>query len=473
MNKKRQLVKNTIIIFIGKVCTQLISFFLLPLYTGYLATKDYGIVDLITTYVTLLVPIITLELEMSIFRYLVDSRGKEKEEKKLISNNFLILGYSLLSFVILYFIVTCFWQLNYRFLILFDILVCVLSGNFLQVARGFGRTVDYAISCIITGVVTILSNIFLIVFCDMGASGMIISMALANLMCALYLFIRLKLYKKIDFSLIDKKLIKSMYKYSIPLVPNGISWWIVNVSDRTIISYVLGVGANGLYAVSNKFPTILSSLLGIFNLSWSESAALHINSKDRDQFFSDVSNTVVKLFTSLGVGMIACMPFIFPLLINTKYNDAYFYIPILVLAAVFNVIICLYSAIYIAWKKTKEVAITTIIGAVVNILVNIVFIRYIGLYAASLSTAISYFVMMVYRHVDLKKYMKIKYEPFLLIKTIGIFFLAIFSYYQQNLVFSIISLMIVIVYAFILNKQFLLTSGKSVIKKLGLLKRHI
>ena len=53
MNKKKQLAKNTIIIFFGRVCTQLISFFLLPLYTSYLATKEYGTVDLIQTYVTL------------------------------------------------------------------------------------------------------------------------------------------------------------------------------------------------------------------------------------------------------------------------------------------------------------------------------------------------------------------------------------------------------------------------------------
>ena len=101
MNKKKQLAKNTIIIFFGKVCTQLISFFLLPLYTSYLATKEYGLVDLIQTYVTLLVPIITMELEMSIFRYLVDSRGKEKDTKKLISNNFFVLGISLTLFSIL------------------------------------------------------------------------------------------------------------------------------------------------------------------------------------------------------------------------------------------------------------------------------------------------------------------------------------------------------------------------------------
>ena len=92
MNKKKsQLIKNTIIIFIGRTCTQFISYLLLPVYTSYLTKNDYGIVDLITTYITLIVPIITLELEMSIFRFLVDSRDDKKKTSKLISNNFYVL----------------------------------------------------------------------------------------------------------------------------------------------------------------------------------------------------------------------------------------------------------------------------------------------------------------------------------------------------------------------------------------------
>ena len=465
MNKKRQLAKNTIIIFFGKVCTQLISFFLLPLYTGYLATSEYGKVDLITTYVTLLVPLITLELEMSIFRWLVDSRGKEKEAEKLISNNFFVLGVGLSIFTLLYILVTTFWHIEFRWLILIDIIVCTLSGNLLQVARGFGRTLDYSISCIITGLTTILSNIVLIVFLGLKADGMIISMALANGFCSLYLFLRMKLYKMINFKLKDFKLIKEMNKYSIPLIPNGVSWWIVNVSDRSIISIVLGSAANGLYAVSNKFPTILSSLLGIFNLSWSESAALHINAPDRDEFFSSVCNTIVKLFTALGVGMIACMPFIFPILINIKYDEAFYYIPFLVLGSIFNVLICLYSAIYIAKKLTKQVAATSVIGAIINILVNVVFIKYIGLYAAALSTAISYFAMMVYRHIDLKKYIKIKFEKNLLLKTVLIYSFAIICYYQRNLLIDIICLIIVVIYCFLLNKDFIFVTIKDLKKK--------
>lgn len=466
MSKKSALMKNTMIIFCGKVCTQLISFFLLPLYTGYLSTGDYGVVDLITTYVTLLVPIITLELEMSIFRYLVDSRGKDKETKKLMSNNFFILLISLCIFTFIYIIVVQFFKFDFKWLILFDIIICTLSGNFLQISRGMGKTLDYAISCIITGAFTIVSNIFLIAVLRLGARGMIISMALANGLGALYLFVRLKLYKLINFKLVDKKLIKDMYHYSIPLVPNGISWWIVNVSDRSIISFVLGAGVNGLYAVSNKFSTILSSLLGIFNLSWSESAALHINSPDRDEFFSDISNTVIKLFTSLGVGMIACIPFVFPLLINSKYNDAYYQIPILVLGAVFNVVICLYSAIYIAKKMTKQVASVSIIGAIINIIINVIFIKYIGLYAASISTAVSYFVMMVYRHIDLKKYVNIKYESGLVIKTVLIFTFSIVLYYQKNLILDIINLIVVVIYAIVMNRDFLNSGKKLLLSKL-------
>ena len=466
MNKKKQLAKNTIIIFFGKVCTQLISFLLLPLYTAYLATSEYGIVDLIQTYVTLLVPIITLELEMSIFRWLIDSRGKDKETKKLISNDFYILFLSLGIFSILFLIVISFVHIPFKFIILIDIIVCVLSGNFLQISRGLGKITDFSISCILTGLTTVITNIILIIFCHMQAEGMIISMALANGVCSLYLFLRLKLYKMIDLKQVDHKLLKGMYKYSIPLVPNGISWWIVNVSDRSIISIVLGASFNGLYAISNKFPTIISSLTGIFNLSWSESASLHINSKDRDEFFSDITNTIIRLFSTLGVGMLACMPFIFPIMINSKYHDAYLYIPPLVVGTIFNVAICLYSQIYLAKKMSKQVASTTILGAVINILINVVFIKYIGLFAASLSTMVSYMVMAIYRHFDLKKYVNIKISKMLLVKVFLMFTLISISYYINNVYLNIVSLIIVCIDAYFLNRQLLKDSIKTVLSKI-------
>ncbi len=452
MDKKKKLVKNTLIIFFGRVSTQFIGFLLLPLYTSFLTTSDYGIVDLITTYVVLLIPIITLELEMSVFRYLIDVRGKIKETKRIISNNFYVLFKSLTIFVLLYLLLSSIFDFDYKWIILLDIVICTFNGNFLQIARGLGDNVGYAISCIITGLSTILFNILFIVGFDMGATGMLLAILIANGLGAIFLFFREKLYKKINFKLKDNTLIKEMRKYSLPLVPNSISWWIVNAADRTIIALFLTTSANGIYAVANKFPTILSALLGIFNLSWSESAALNINSKDRDKFFSEVTNTVFKLFSSLGVGMIAVLPFLFPILIDSSFNEAYNYIPILVLGAVFNVLICIYTGIYIAKKETKKVMNTTIIGAIINILFNVIFIHFIGLYAAAISTALSYLAMLVYRHFEMKKVMNIKLEKNLILKSVAIFVFAIVLYYINNLYLNIFSLLIVILYSYILNK---------------------
>ena len=468
-NKKKQLVKNTIIIFLGKTSTQLISFFLLPLYTAYLTTSQYGLVDLIQTYVTLLVPILTLETEMSIFRYLIDSRGKEDDTEKLMNNNFYILFISMLIFSFVYLLVCLTTNIPYKLLIYFDVLVCLLSGNFLQVARGMGKTVDFSIACVVTGITTIISNLILIVGLGFRADGMILSMALANGVCSIYLFIRLKLYKYLSFKLKDTKLIKGMLKYSLPLVPNGVSWWIVNVSDRTIISWLIGSAANGLYAISNKFPTILSSLLGIFNLSWSESSSLHINDPDRESFFSDVINSMIKLFSCIGLCLITVMPFIFPIFINNKFHDAIYYIPILVIAYVFNVVISLYTGIYIGLKKTKEVASTTIIGAIINIVLNLMFIKIIGIWAAAISTALSYFAMMMYRYFDLKKYMKITFDKKALLSLLFVFTLAFVIYYYNNLYLNILSLVLSIIYAYFLNRTFIKSGVKTVLRKMKII----
>ena len=466
MSRKKELMKNTLIIFFGKACTYLISFLLLPLYTSYLQPSDYGLVELITTYVTLLVPIITMDLEMSIFRFLVESRGKEKNTKTLINNNFYMLGICLTLFSTLYLIVTCFVNVPFRFLILIDIIVCVLSENFLQVARGFGKTLVYSISCILTGLTTIVMNIILISVFHMGAEGMITSMALANFVCSIYIYLKLDLKSYFDYKSVDKKIIKEMYKYSIPLIPNGISWWIVNVSDRSIISFVLGDGANGIYGISNKFSTIISSLTGVFNISWSESAALHINSEDRDEFFTDIMNTAFKVFAAIGVLMLALMPFVFPILINVKFNEAYQYIPFLVLGVVFNVGLCLYNQVYLAKKLSKQVASTAMAGAAINIIINVLLIKRIGLYAAALSTTISYFVMMIYRHFDVKKYVKIKIEKPFIIESILIYTLAIYLYYQNNFFGNILNLVIVSIYSVYINSNFIKSTYRTIMNKI-------
>ena len=71
MSKNSELAKNTFIIFIGKFCTQFISFLLIPIYTNLLPTTDYGYIDLVQSYISLLVPILILRLDSGIFRFLI------------------------------------------------------------------------------------------------------------------------------------------------------------------------------------------------------------------------------------------------------------------------------------------------------------------------------------------------------------------------------------------------------------------
>ena len=88
MNKEKLLLKNTAIVTFGKICTQLMTFLLLPVYTAVLTNEEYGIVDLLNTLVSLFIPIVTLQIEQGVFIFLIDCRDNEKEQKKIIKMHF-------------------------------------------------------------------------------------------------------------------------------------------------------------------------------------------------------------------------------------------------------------------------------------------------------------------------------------------------------------------------------------------------
>ena len=104
MNREKSLFKNTIIITIGKICTQLITFFLLPLYTGVLSTSEYGIVDFLNTIVSLCLPIVTLQIEQATFRELIEVREDKEKEKFIISSSIITVMFQCAIFLILFFI---------------------------------------------------------------------------------------------------------------------------------------------------------------------------------------------------------------------------------------------------------------------------------------------------------------------------------------------------------------------------------
>ena len=465
MNKNKELVKNTIIIFIGKFCTQFITLLLLPLYTHFLSTEDYGYIDLIQTYLTFFIPLILLKIDAGIFRFLIDARKSEEEKNKIITNGIFIMFVELIISTILFAVAVKIFSIKYSILIVMNLISLSVLTFLLQIVRGIGKNKQYSFSSIIAAIVTIVLNLIFLVGFHKNGKYVLIASLISNIICTIYLLIVNKILKNVKIKYIDKKLIKDLLKYSIPMIPNELSWWIVHVSDRTIISYALGVAANGIYSVSCKFSNILSSIFNIFNLSWQESAALHINDTDKDEFFSNVINKVFNLFICFCIGILACLPFVFELLIKDSYREAYKYVPILFLANIFSVLIGLIGSIYVAKKMTKEVAKTTMIAAIINLTIDIALIKVIGIYAAAISTLVSYMLLAIYRYIDVQKYVKVKIPIKNIVVNSIIFILVVVLYLYNNIALNVINLLLCILYAIIVNKELLIEFKKVIGKK--------
>lgn len=459
MNSKKEYIVNTITLLIGKFSTQFVSFLLIPLYTRFLVASDYGFIDLIQTYITLFVPIFTLKLDSATFRFLIDCRkdGKEKERDEIVTNVLAIIFF--LTIIVLFgmLLLRRIIKINYYGVVCCNIFVLMISNILLQFLRGLGKNKHYSISTILMSLATLISNFVLIIVFKFNASSILISSTIANVIGIIYISIVLRLHKFIDVKLINKKKIKDLLFYSLPMIPNQLSWWIVNISDRTIITHFINTAANAVYTVSCKFSNIVNTVFAIFSTSWQETASLHINDKNSEEFLSDMMNSIFILFASFSIIMMVMIPFVFDLMVGESYRVGFNYIPILLLGNIFNILVSLLGGIYIALKMVKQVANTTIISAILNILINLLLIKKFGLYAASVSTLIAYLIMAIYRYIDIKKYLKIKLN----FKKILVFFIAFFIssvlYFVNNLYANILNLLFVTAFCIILNKSFLIT----------------
>lgn len=454
MNREKSLLKNTLIITIGRICTQMITFFLLPLYTSVLSTAEYGTVDLLNTLVSLLLPIVTFQVEQAVFRELIESRTNEQKKNEIISNGFFSVVAQCILYLSIFFIISPFVNNEYKYFLATNVIAYIFSSLFMQIARGLGENKKYAIASFLSAFFTIIFNIIFIVFLKMGARGMLLGTMMGQSLCGIYSFFSLKIYNYMKINACEKKVVHRLWKYSIPLIPNAISWWVFNASDRVIVSMILGVSTNGLLSAASKFSGIYITMYNIFNISWTESISLHINDKDIETYFKKMFNLILKLFVSLAIGMISFMPFVYPILINNKFWGGYNIVPILIIASLFNVVVGLISVIYVAKKNTKAIASTSIVSAVINIIVHLGLIKFIGLYAAAISTFVSFFIMSIYRLYDVnKKYLRIYIEKrFIIISTVSII-ITLISYYINNFYLNIFVIIYAILLSYLLNKE--------------------
>lgn len=468
MGRKKELVKNTAIIGIGQLCTKFLSFLLLPIYTAYLSPEEYGTFDLYSTIRMLVVSIAFIQLEQGVFRLLLDKRADKEGTSRIITTSLSVAVVSAVLVSLLSILLSFLMNYQYAYYLLFSIIAVALSGVLLQISRGMGNTIAYSIGAFISGGLQVILNIVFIVFMNMGVPGMFCSVIFGNFACCIFLFVRLCLWKFIEPNSISMNTGKELMKYSIPLIPNSLSWWLVSGATSIIVVYFLGMGANGIVGIANKFASIMAICSSIYLMSWSETVSLHLYDDDRESFFSNMIDVALCLFFALFLLTLMVLSVAFPYVINERYDEAFYILPLFLVAMMLSVIQVLYGAFYIAMKNTVQLAKSTLFAGIVSIVTHLILIKFIGIYASGVSSVLAYAVVALYRVKDMHKYMRIRLSSRRLALMLSVSVVVIGCYYLNNVVICAIIYLIACAILTYLNKPILINIGhymKKVMKR--------
>ncbi len=408
MSRERKLAKNTIILSLGTVLPQLVTIITLPILTGCLTKDEMGAYDLVTVLVSLVLPAATLQIQTAAFRFLIDSRENKTEVSAIITN---IISFtiptSLVALVVLFFclpfkqVSVCLWICLYFF-------VDILCNTCRQICRGLGNNAAFSSSAIIVSLGKMIFLVIFVYFLKWGMLGALVSLFASSFLSLCFLLIKTRILKFFDRKTINKEILRELLRYTWPMVPNGMSAWVMRLSDRIVVTACMGMAANAVYSVANKIPNILQVVQYTFTLAWQENASVVSKDHDAGKYYSDMFRFMFDLTAGIVGLLIAATPLLFKLLIRGDYDEAYYQMPVLFIGVFFLSMSTFLGGIYVAYKKTKSVGLTTTFAAAINLIVDIVTIKHIGLYAASGSTLIAYMVLFIYRIVDVQKIIKVK-----------------------------------------------------------------
>lgn len=410
MNKKyKYLSKNFVLFGISSFGPRIISFFMVPLYTNCLSTYDYGIGDLVSTSANLTLPIIVLCVETAILRFCFD---KDYSSDELLSSGLFICLQGMVVCTIITVLVGIIPVFHIKSEYLVAFLLMVLSTGLYNILTNFARginKVQYMVEMsIITTVASCLFNVVLLLLFHYGLSGYLLSNYLGTFLAVIWGGYRLKIYKFIKIKSINKKTVHELQKFGFPLIFNKIGWWINSSSDRYIVTWILGATANGIYTVSYKIPTMLTACSDIFTQAWQLSAIKDFDPEDKDHFVAnmyELYNGFLVLCCSILI--IMAIP-IASLLYAKSFFVAWRFVPPLLISFVFGGLSGFLGSIFTAVKDTKIFSYSTLIGAIVNIGLNFIFVYLIGTMGAAVATLISNIVIWLIRLQRSKRYIVIR-----------------------------------------------------------------
>lgn len=407
-NKYTVLFKDTIIFAIGNLGSKMILFFLVPLYTNYLTTEEYGIADLIFTMAQLMVPVVSLTIYDAVIRFGLDKKNRTVDVLR-IGLTIAFIG-SICTVLItpiwnIYSPISA-WKWHLSIYVIGSFVLSILN-SYLKV-KGLNK--KFAAVSILQTLIMALLNILLLVCYRTGVRGYMI----ANIV-AVYVSIGISLFwgkvlEDLRKSKFDRNLFSSMVGYSAPLILNDLSWWVIHSSDKFMIEAIVGATALGLYTVATKIPSLINVMISIFGQAWGISSVKEIESTNDSNFYTEVFEgysfitffccmilvSIIKLFMSIYVGV--------------NFRESWVFVPMLLVSAGFSAISSYYGQMYGALKKSWNSMISTLVAALVNIAANYYFIPKIGISGAVIGTVLAYIVLMIVRMVDVGRYINFSIE---------------------------------------------------------------
>lgn len=452
-NRNIELIKNTIILMIGQFVPKIMSLIVLPILTGYLSKTEYGLYDLTLTVASFCIPLISVQIQQAVFRFLIE---KNSDKIDIISNSFLFLIFmyiissgaiiSLWLFYIKSFTLSILFTIAY----LFETILSWCG----QTVRGLGKNLYYSLAYAIYSVAfVLLLYLHLLIRKDLNLEYTVFAMLISYSISIFYLFIKCNIKDYIYLGHLNLQTIKKLISFSAPMVISAVALWIVNLSDRFCVTFFLGLEVNAIYAISNKIPNLINSFYSVFNLAWTENTSRLTEKEKKDGYYSNFFDEFYTLLVGLILFLITISPLLFNVLINNKYQDAFGLMSWLYVGVFFSSLVSFLGSIYVGEKKTKEVGVSSIIGAIFNLSINLIFMKKFGVIIAALSTIFSYLVILLYRAFDIRRYVVLKYD----IKNIFVGMMAIIILATLNNCFSwestFTSVLITLGYNLIYNKN--------------------
>src|SRR5699024_9728293 len=350
---------------------------------------------------------ITFELVAAVYRWLIEEKEIDKRKRIITTGLFMILR-NLVMFNILGLIVMLIFKIPFGWQALLFINVSIASSFLQQCARGLGHNKLFASLGIIQTTITVAFNLFFIFALELRIEAFFYSSIIASLLVVVFAWKVMSFSQYIASSTYSSILTKSLLAYSIPIIPGAASWWIMTMSDRYFITVFLGIASNGIYAVANKIPSLLIMIKSVFFLAWNDNAILEFNTKDKNHYYSKVFQYFFRFMaTSVIILTLITKPVLW-LMISEDFYSSWKYIGILLCATLFNACALFWSAGYHGAKKTKVIFVTSFVGALVNVIVNLILIKYIGLYAVVISSLIAFITVWLMRIFSSYRYFKIK-----------------------------------------------------------------